>query len=279
MDYALAVNLRPVEQDKSLDELTYEVEMATHLSGAKTIDALNRRVGGVLGRFGVDKFCHADLSRIDRPGVLGLLDPVGNFDPKTTDRYVQEGFHTEDLMTWHLANVRTPIFRSTLMEQAHNVVHFDRDRLKRNKDVNKFLREIGMLDVYNIPVVCGENYNGVFSISVHHGEPQPFRKAVEANANIVFPLADTVDRVLRTKFAREISEVKESRFPVSNDTLYTLELMAKKDLTACEVAEVLGIHEQTVQKRIAAGKRATGTHTVQGLLLALIKAGLISIYG
>jgi len=106
----------------------------------------------------------------------------------------------------------------------------------------------------------------------------PFGQTVEENKDIIFPLADAVDRILRTKFEREINNVKERRFDVSIETIEVIELMVHKDLTEREVAKILGCHVQTVNRRVAAGKKATGTHTVPALWNLLVKVGLSSTY-
>lgn len=275
MEYYFAVNLRPLEKNKSLDELVHEVELAAYLATARSINDFNKKIKGILRPFGIDRFCHTDLSRDNGTGALGLLDPVGNFDPKVTDRYAKEGFNGDDMMRWHLEKKRTSMFRTTLVNYMEKSP-FDHDLFKRNREINKFLVDVGMQDVLNIPILAGETY-GVFSISIHHGESRTLKETVAKNRKTIFELADSVDRVGRNKFS-QFHSPRISRLPITAQTIDILEMMAKKDLSGPEVAELLGIHEQTVQKHIAAAKKALGVRTLPGLTMAAIKAGLISVY-
>jgi len=256
--------------DKSFDDLVRDVELEQYLFRAKSVADLNKMVEKLLGRHGINRFAHTDLTTLN-----GILDPVGNFDPKVTDRYVIEGFPSDDFMSRHLLldKSQKPIFRSDIQRYVDSAP-FESDFFKRNVDISKFLTEVGMEDCYNIPLKTG----GLFSVSIHYGKPDSFREIVNRNIKFVHQIAEAVDHVGRTKFMSKFHAAKITRLPLCPRPLEILNIMANKDLNAAETARLLGIHEVTVNKHIAAAKKALRADTLLGLLMAAIRGGMISVF-
>lgn len=257
--------------DKSFDELVKDVELEKHLAISKDLGDLISRINKLLNGVGIDRFAHTNLTSLN-----SVLEPIGNFDPKVTDRYAWEGFHCDDFMARHLQLKKKPIFRSVIQEYIDNAP-FDHDLLRRNRDISKFLTEVGMQDCYNIPMFDEGRY-GLFSISIHHGTPEKFREITLKNIKFIHQLAEVVDRIGRNKFASQFIPNKLTRISLSPRPVEILDLMANKDLNAAETARLLGLHEVTINKHIAAAKKALKANTLPGLLMAAIKAGLISIH-
>jgi len=256
--------------EKSFDDLVKDVELEQYLFQAKSVADLNKRVDSLLERVGINRFAHTDLTMVN-----GILDPVGNFDPKVTDRYVWEGFPTDDFMNRHLLldKEKKPIFRSDIQRYV-DAAPFESDFFRRNIDITKFLKEVGMEDCYNIPLPTG----GMFSVSIHHGPTDPFREVVLRNRKTIHQIAEAVDWVGRTKFQNRFHSTKIARMPICPRPLEILNIMANKDLSATETARLLGLHEVTVNKHIAAAKKALKVNTLLGLLMAAIKGGMVSVF-
>jgi hypothetical protein len=255
-----------------VDLLASEIELYQHLNSAKNVSDFLTRIGDLLRPIGISDFAHTSMK-----SMSGVLDPFGTYDPKTTDQYAREGFHTDDMTVRALLRDKRPIFRS-VVDNYVAAAPFDTEALARHRDAKKFLDQQGMFDVYNVPIVRGNEVVSLFSMSTRNCAAHDFYLKTAPYAERVQTLARAVDTIGVQKFNSHFHNDKfNPRLPLHHRPLRLLETLAQKGCTLNEAAEVLDIAISTANQHIAAAKKAFGVSTTQGAILAALKEKLIHL--
>jgi autoinducer binding domain-containing protein len=258
--------------EATVDMLVSEIELHQHLNSAKNVGDFLMRIGRLLRPIGISDFAHTSMK-----SMSGVLDPFGTYDPKTTDQYAREGFHTDDMTVRALLRDKRPIFRS-VVDNYVAAAPFDTEALARHRDARKFLEQQGMLDVYNVPIVRDNEVISLFSMSTRNCSARDFFAKAAPYADQIQKLAHAVDTIGARKFNSHFHNDKfNPRLPLHQRPLLLLETLAQKGCTLNEAAEVLDIAISTANQHIAAAKKAFGVSTTQGAILAALKEKLIHL--
>jgi hypothetical protein len=278
MDYEdLKIGVMPIRQtarrrdDVSLDSLVSEIELYKYLHASADIRDFSNRITSLLRPIGITDFCHHAINAIS-----GALDSFGTYPSKLMDEYAREGFHQDDLMLRHAWSTRS-VDSHLFQDQVNKFVEdapCENELFKQNREIAKFMQHYKMLDAYNVIILQG-TYRAFLGVSSHNCPPKQFQQIVTANFPNLQILGNAVDSVGRTKFKSHFHNEKYNpRIPINSKPLQLLAVL-KKDLTLNEAAEVLNISISTANQQIAAAKKALGTHTTHGTVIAAIKEGLI----
>jgi hypothetical protein len=256
----------------SLDAFASDVELYQYLNAAKNVQDFLQRITQLLNSIGVTDFAHTSTK-----SMSGVLDPFGTYDPKTTDQYAKEGFHTDDMTVRALLRDKRPIFRAVVDNYVASAP-FDTEVLARHREARKFLQKQGMLDVYNVPIIHNNEVGSLFSMSTHGCDPQDFQARITPHAGKIQFLARAVDTIGTQKFNTHFHNEKfNPRLRLHLKPLLLLETLAQKGCTLNEAAEVLDIAISTANQHIAAAKKAFGVSTTQGAIIAALKEKLIHL--
>lgn len=118
-------------------------------------------------------------------------------------------------------------------------------------------------------------YIGVSQLLEGPGERDQRRRITEHQRNIQL-LADMIESIGREKFAALFKRKEYSKSAIiQRRPRALLDILAKKDVTLREAADLLQLSPDTINKHVASAKAALGTTTLSGTIWKAVNEGLI----
>lgn len=244
-------------------------DLFLYLGSAGRIETLIERTQTLLKAVGITDCGHVNLScRAD------LLDVIGTYPASVVGQFKRHELHLYDAAYNPLCNIRTGVFRSSI---DHYVLSapFDFDGFERHKECCAFLEKNGVLDAYCVPIAGGE-VKSLFFCSSHFCAPMEFQRIVMAHREAIHNLAIAFHQVGSERLAAQFHNKRGNEWVLLTEReRELLQLLAAKDLTLNEAAEVLSVSISTANQHIAAAKKKLRASTTHGALIAALGAGLI----
>jgi len=241
-----------------------------YLNRSLDIQDLIVHVGGLLRALGLASFAH----------YLGhcpadALDAIGTHMGPLRDGYIKNEFYLDDIAVSTSLEIDKPFFRSMVDDYILSSP-FASAKVRNHKVCVEFLRTNGIFDAYMHPIVDGD-HRAIFALSAEGCPAEIFQEQVKSNRDHISILALAFDRIGRDKYRSKFHGLNNNPNIILQPRVrQILQLMADKDLKQEEVARLLNIHTITVNKHMAAAKKALSTFTIHGTILAAKEAGLIS---
>ena len=250
-----------------------ELELLRYLQASRDVVQFQLRIREVLQRVDNDlSFGHNSLNF-----ASDVLDNFGTYPKAFFDEYAREGFQQDDLMLKHARSVvrdRDHLFQHDINQHVE-AAPFRTDLLVQNRELAKLLRTHDIADACAIYIEPPDtDIKSMLSISVKSCNVPRFEALINKNFTYLQTLGGLIDTVGRSKFRSHFHNPKSSIIALSPRPLRLLAVL-QKDLTLNEAAEVLGISISTANQHIAAAKKAFGTHTTHGTIIAALNEGLL----
>lgn len=250
-----------------------ELELVRYLQASRDVVQFQLRIREVLQRVSSNvDFGHQGLNF-----VSDVLDIFGTYPRAFIEEYGHEGFQQDDLMLKHARSAgrdRNHLFQHEIDRHVEEA-SFKTDLLVQNRELGKLMRGHGIANACALYIEQPDSeYKSMFAVSVKGCGLAQFEVLIEKHFTYLQMLGGAIDTVGRNKFRSHFHNPKSAAIALSPRPLLLLSVL-QKDLTLNEAAEVLGISISTANQHIAAAKKAFGTHTTHGTIIAALNEGLL----
>jgi predicted DNA-binding protein (UPF0251 family) len=260
------------ESGATLSDSIREIELYVGLLESEDFADFMKRVLGKINSLGFSDYTFARLH------TLGDAEaPLGTAPQELLELYFKEGFAEHDLvLDYGLANNTTPIFQSTVAEHI-NSAPFVTETFLRNQEILRLNQNFGRLDYYVIPIQAHDGSDNIlFSITSKDMNPVDFQNRIKQCAPLLQLLGKAIDYIGLCKFPDFFLRDNENRkILIHPRPLMLLNTLAKENLSLNQAAEKMCISIDTVNKHVAAAKKALGAKTIANAVYRAVKEGLI----
>jgi len=252
-----------------------EALLTDNLSRTKSLPELIGKTQHFVRQMGIDGFFHFELEF-----PASILDAIGVMPENLLTGIKANAFQNYDLVLRHLlANPRqipAPLFRSAVDNHVRSAP-YEPPAFLRHKEFSDFLHKLKMFDIFYLPVARPDARCPAVFCCWSTGEPALLQRQVNAHFESIMRLASAFDQIGRRRFPGKFHPRKN--WPIPPSVRSIVEIYAAKDVPFALVAQIRGVHDVTVNKQMMAAKRAFGTSTSTGVVLEMIRQGLISVDG
>lgn len=260
------------EDGASVSSSTHEIELYVDLAESKDFsDFMNR----ILSRLNSLGFYDYTFSRHQTSEDIEV--PLGNAPNELIKIYQKEAFAEHDLVLDYIeADNQDPIFHSIVSEYADKAP-FLTETIKRNREILKLNRSFGRFDNYIVPFEAHDGSGHVlFTITGKNIDPSDFKHKINRHRSAIKLLGEAVDYIGIRKFPDFfLDDNKHSEIVIHPRPLMLLNTLAKNNLSLTQAADKMCISIDTVNKHVAAAKKALGARTIATAVYRAIKEGLI----
>jgi DNA-binding CsgD family transcriptional regulator len=265
----VVVAIASPNDSETINDFNSEIKLCRHLEKSVSIADFAKRIKELLRLTGIDAWSHTDIHI-----VIDVLDVFGIWPKELTARYAKEEFYRDDLVLRHMMISDQPLFAHHVFDFVKNAP-FQCGLFKRNLEIQKLLYRYKMHNVFCIPIVT-ENVRSIFTVATKHADPASFEATIARHRRFLLMLGSVIGLVGRKKFTPHFhGERSKLSIPIQQKPLQLLDQLATKDLSLNEAAAVLGISISTANQHIASAKKAFGTNTTHGTVVAAILGGHI----
>lgn len=241
------------------------------LDACNKLECLIARTAKLLRRIGITDFGHVKLTR-----KVDALDVIGTYDSGLIDRYRRESFHQVDLVFDALLCGGAAMFRSEVDDHVANA-GFKTEAYIHHREYCEYLRRQGIHEVYCYPIPESDP-PALFVCSTPSMEKERFQDIVRENLSAIHNLARAFHGIGSSRFSTHFHSVRGNRhIPLRDRALELLEILARKDVTLNEAAEILSMSISTANQHIAFAKKRLHASTMHGLIVAAYREGLLGL--
>lgn len=264
----------PSSPDDGVSERRLDAEYGCYvdLAMAKHVGEFKQKIEDAVRRLGFSEYAFVRLASVEDSKQLQ------SHTPALFDAYFNAGLDEHDLVTPHVMEKTSPIFRSEFTE---NVSHadFECDHTRCMRDILEVNKSFGYFDFYLAPAKA-KNGKGNVLLSIGEKRLSPFE--LKSKVKKVFMdlklLCEAIDHVSTRKFPGELlgKEKQEPREIVINPRpLVVLDMLANNDLNITQVAEELGINVVTANRHLQAARKAFDVKTNYAAIRQAVQSKLI----
>lgn len=246
--------------------LKYERELYRELSTCEDIDSLENRIATVLSRLG---FAEYSFLRLNAVSGTEALVPTGLLASYRDKAFLCGGL----MLRAESDNTRN----RHLSALYHFVASAPADLLCQHSGQYVFI--VGSSNEgYYLALVGSPSVSRFISMSPlrQKADTQSFRQHIECHQYALDLLAIMIEAVGGSNFP-DLFDVdkKEAQVTITPRPLRLLNILAKRDVTLRQAADILCLSPDTINKHVAAAKAALGTTTLPGTLWKAVGEGLI----
>jgi len=202
---------------------------------------------------------------------------VGVYPESLVAAIEKNEFYSSDLALKHLMSDGErhvkPFFRSKIDNHVRAADYYLRPYEKHMEFVD-FLEKCKINDMLFIPAGEDAGKNSAFCCWSQGGDAERFRAIATEHMTELCALASALEKVIWAKY-RTLTRLGSNT--ITPAVRGALQLLVDKDLSSGEVATLLGLHEVTMYKHMAAAKKAVKANTLVGLVVGAWRSGQIEL--
>jgi hypothetical protein len=242
-----------------------------YLRRSRTICDFSNRIDSLLRVIGIDTWSHTNANI-----PIDVLDVFGSWPEDLIEEFAGSEYYRDDLIIRHAMVSDKPIFTRHVYDYIGSAP-FGFELSTRNLQIDQLLRKYGITNSFAVPV-GRKRLRALFIVSKRNSNETEFEMAISRHREWLLSLAKLVDEIGRDQFAEKFHGEKFNTFvPILAKHLQLLTVLAKKDLTLNEAAEVLSISISTANQYIAAAKTSLNATTTHGAIFAAVSKGYIDL--
>lgn len=249
--------------------------LTNSLSRTKSLPELIGKTQYFVRQMGIDGFFHFELEF-----PASILDAAGIMPERFLAGIKANAFQNYDLVLRHLlanpGHIPAPLFRSAVDNHVRSAP-YEPPAFLRHKEFSDFLHSLKIFDIFYLPIARPDARCPAVFCCWSTREPIHLQRQVNAHFESILRLASAFDQFGRQRFPGKFHPRKN--WPIPPSVRSIVELYAAKDVPFALVARIRGVHDVTVNKQMMVAKRAFGTSTSTGVVLEMIRQGLISVDG
>lgn len=249
----------------------WEIEVHVELAKAKDLREFIQKITKIVRSFGFSDFSFVRMQQMRQPELSLWTTPA-----EIPQYYADEEIWQHDFMLQYAVENTRPIYQSVI-DTYIDTAPFETITIKKNKQIQAFVKEIGFLDYYNIPIrSANRNGNVLLSVTTRFMDSLRFRCQVQKVKDKLESLCRAIDAVGISRFPESFLNSSESAtLFMGAKPLLLLRLIGNEDLTLTQAAEKMNISLKTANKHIANAREALGARTTQGAVAKAWKLGLL----
>lgn len=249
----------------------WEIELHVDLAKSKDLREFIQKVSRRVRSFGISDWSFVRMQQMRQPELSLWTTPA-----KIPQYYADEEIWQHDLMLQYAVDNTRPIYQSVI-DTYIDTAPFETITIKKNRQIQAFVKSIGFLDYYNVPMRSANgNGNVLLSVTTQFMDAIDFRRCVEKVKIKLEALCRAIDSVGMSRFPESFLDSGESTdIHMAAKPLRLLRLIGNEDLTLTQAAEKMNVSLKTANKHIATARSVLGARTTQGAVVKAWKLGLL----